>query len=100
MRVLIMLISLLPICAYATGPMYPHEPAEQREFQNIYQEMNAQKQIMQVYPQTLAQINATKPSAAGQLIYCSNCSSTVICVSTGTGTGAYSSLSSKTTHCN
>jgi hypothetical protein len=41
---------------------------------------------------TAAQINAASPRAAGQEIYCSNCTQAKICVSTGTGAGAYQVL--------
>lgn len=42
-----------------------------------------------LYSRTLAQILATVPDAAGQLVVCSNCTNAAICVSTGTGTGAF-----------
>jgi hypothetical protein len=49
---------------------------------------------------TLAQINADVPVKAGQMVYCSNCSVYAICVSTGTGKGAYVGASSRSTPCN
>jgi len=98
MKLLILLISLLPTYAFAVGPIYQHkDPAVHREFQNIYQEL---KTKFIVESKTIAQINLFAPSSVGQLFYCSNCTSTAVCVSTGTGIGAFSSLSSKTTHCN
>lgn len=38
---------------------------------------------------TIAQINALTAPAAGQIVVCSNCVSTAICISSGTGRGAY-----------
>ncbi len=38
---------------------------------------------------TLAQVDAYTPDAAGQLVYCSNCTRSLICVSSGTGRGAW-----------
>lgn len=38
---------------------------------------------------TIAQINATTPNAAGQRVYCSNCTQSHVCVSSGTTNGAY-----------
>lgn len=34
---------------------------------------------------TINQINASSPTALGQIVYCSNCTQTLVCVSTGTG---------------
>lgn len=48
---------------------------------------------------TLAQINALTPSAAGEMVYCSNCVNSGVCISSGTGVGAYVSNSSPTVHC-
>lgn len=33
---------------------------------------------------TLTQINASTPTATGQMVYCSNCVNSPVCVSTGT----------------
>ena len=38
---------------------------------------------------TLAQIDATTATSAGQLVFCSNCTRSAICVSSGTGRGAF-----------
>lgn len=38
---------------------------------------------------TLAQIDAYSARAAGQLVFCSNCTRSAICVSSGTGRGAF-----------
>ena len=56
-------------------------------------------QPMGLVSKTLAQINATTPSAAGQVVYCSNCVNSAVCVSSGTGTAAFVSSSSPTVHC-
>jgi hypothetical protein len=49
---------------------------------------------------TLAQINATTPVRAGQEIYCSDCAVYAVCVSSGTGTGAFVVTTARNTHCN
>lgn len=44
--------------------------------------------------QTITQINAMTPLFFGQIVGCSNCTATPICVSTGTGTGAFTAVAS------
>lgn len=41
------------------------------------------------YSRTIAQINAITPTAAGALLVCSNCTQSAICISSGTGRGAF-----------
>lgn len=55
---------------------------------------------------TIAQLNAIAPSAAGLMFFCSDCTRSAVCVSSGTGTGAWTVSSStgaapsyKTIHC-
>lgn len=43
---------------------------------------------------TIAQINAKTPPAAGQIVGCSDCVATKICVSSGTARGAYTVIQS------
>ena len=52
------------------------------------------------FSKTLAQILALTPDYAGQQYYCSNCATDAICISTGTGTGAFVRASARTTVCN
>lgn len=59
-----------------------------------------------LYQRTVAQINSLQPYTTGQLIYCSDCAYSIVCVSTGShptnSVGAYVSLSSAAvtnTHC-
>ncbi len=61
-------------------------------------------QPAQVSAKTLTQINAYAPSAAGEIVFCSNCTRTAICVSTGTAIGAWvvgveSGTMASPTHC-
>jgi hypothetical protein len=42
---------------------------------------------------TQAQTTTTTPGIAGQLIFCSNCTSSNVCVSSGTGVGAWVAIS-------
>lgn len=42
-----------------------------------------------LYSRTLAQMNALAPTAAGQTIYVSDAAQSRVCVSSGTGTGAW-----------
>ena len=53
----------------------------------------------QLASQTLAELNAKVPTAAGQVFYCSNCATDAVCVSTGTGTGAFVRMSARGTAC-
>lgn len=56
---------------------------------------------VQVYSRSLAQLNAVTPTAVGQMYYCNNCVDSPVCVSSGTGAGAFVSVSSHTiSHCN
>lgn len=43
---------------------------------------------------TLTQVNITTPTAVGQILYCSNCVSTPLIISTGTSQGAWVAVSS------
>jgi hypothetical protein len=38
---------------------------------------------------TLAQINALTPDAFGQMVACSDCTQTTVCISSGTGRGGF-----------
>ena len=42
-----------------------------------------------MWSRTLAQINALTPTAAGRMVFCSDCTRSSVCISTGTGTGAW-----------
>jgi len=44
---------------------------------------------LKLWPRTLAQVNALAPSEAGLFISCSDCTRATVCVSSGTGTGAW-----------
>ena len=46
--------------------------------------------------QTLAQLTALVPATTGQILFCNNCASTPVCVSTGIGTGAFVAVSVST----
>lgn len=52
-----------------------------------------------LYSRTLAQINGLTPGAAGEEVYCNNCVNTAVCISSGTGVGAYVDIDSPTAHC-
>lgn len=48
----------------------------------------------------LATLQATTPTALGQVYYCNNCTTTAVCISTGTtAAGMFSSFASRTTAC-
>jgi hypothetical protein len=54
-----------------------------------------------LYAQKLATLKTTTPATTGQIVYCSDCTATLICVSTGTANAySYSSAVSKITACN
>lgn len=44
---------------------------------------------LSVGSKTVAQINAATPSAVGNILLCSDCTRSAVCVSSGTGRGAY-----------
>ncbi len=58
--------------------------------------VNGMAGAMALYSRTLAQLDLITPGAAGQLYYCSNCTS--LAISSGTGTGAFVQSSSTTVH--
>lgn len=51
------------------------------------------------WSRTIAQIRAMTPSNAAEAVYCSDCTTDAICVSTGTGVGAFARSSARTTPC-
>ena len=53
---------------------------------------------IQPYSKTIAQLHLITPTAKGQVYVCSDCA-TSICVSSGTGTGAFTTVASTTTVC-
>ena len=55
---------------------------------------------LQFYSRSLSQINALAATSVGQQVYCSDCANTMICISTSTVAGSWSSPSSKSTACN
>lgn len=48
----------------------------------------------------LTQLQAIAPSSLGIAYYCSDCTTDVLCVSTGTATGSFARVSARTTVCN
>lgn len=48
---------------------------------------------------TIAQLNGDAPDAAGTIVTCSNCTVSMICVSSGTGAGAWVEVADKTAAC-
>lgn len=52
-----------------------------------------------LYSRTKAQILALTPAAAGQAYYCSDCTAVTVCVSTGTGAGAFTKVDDRTAAC-
>jgi len=52
-----------------------------------------------LYSRSLSQLNAITPAAAGQVYYCNDCVHSAVCVSSGTGVGAFVASSSPTVHC-
>ena len=51
----------------------------------------------QLFSRTAAQVLLLTPDAAGQLLYCSDCTAGNVCVSTGTGVGAWVLVSTAAT---
>lgn len=49
---------------------------------------------------TKSQLRSLTPTAAGRIYYCSDCTTDAVCVSTGTATGSFSQMTSRTTVCN
>lgn len=52
-----------------------------------------------LYSRTKAQILALTPAAAGQAYYCSDCTAVTVCVSTGTGAGAFTKVTDRAAAC-
>ncbi len=53
----------------------------------------------ELWDRTLAQIRAITPGKTGQMYNCTTCTTTPVCISTGTGIAGFSALNSKTTVC-
>lgn len=47
-----------------------------------------------LYQRSLTQLSTLTPSTTGQLVYCTNCTSSQICVSSGIGNAAWVAISS------
>lgn len=75
------------------------DPKLDDEFGNVYKYLGAPAQFVDVYPLTKAQILGSTPQRAGRLYYCSDCATDAVCVSTGTGLGAFGRISARTTAC-
>lgn len=85
---------------FATGPKYNFkDPKMNDELVNVYHDIGAPKLVYAFDSKTLAQIRTTIPRRPGMPLYCSNCS-VPVCVSTGTGVGAFTTFGSATTACN
>ncbi len=68
-------------------------------FQVITGNFNVLAGYTKLYDRTLAQIQAIVPTQTGQIYACTSCTTTPLCISTGTVVNAFSSMSSKTTAC-
>lgn len=69
-----------------------------RNFKDVEQEV----QHITFFPfvsKTLTQIKNFTPVQVGESLFCSDCVTSNVCVSTGTVKGAFSNISSKTTAC-
>lgn len=54
---------------------------------------------IQLYSRTSSQIRALTPSASGQTLFCSDCSNTSVCISTGTSVSAWGRIQSRSAVC-
>lgn len=52
-----------------------------------------------LFSRTAAQLGTLSPISAGSIVYCSNCATANVCVSTGTGGGAWVRVDDGTTSC-
>lgn len=98
MKIIVLMLIAAPI--FASGPKYvgsKTDPNVYQEFGNVYHDLSVPSSFVTPRSFTKAQIQATIPQTVGQIYYCSDCTTDVIVVSTGTGTGAFSRISSRTT---
>ena len=54
---------------------------------------------IQLYSRTQAQIEATTPTAVGQMYYCNNCTATTVCVSSAAAVMSWVSMVAPATAC-
>lgn len=96
-----LLLLLLPGLACAvSGPMFKHEdPKIQREFVELYNSTKSSGTAVNFRLKTLAELRALTPKDLGEAWACSNCATDMVCVSSGTGTGAFVRFSARTTAC-
>lgn len=52
-----------------------------------------------LFSRTAVQLQTLAPAAAGAIVYCSNCTAALICISSGTGAGAWVEIADKTATC-
>jgi len=88
--------------AEAAGPIYPHDDqSTSREFIEVYSQIKSAVNKANSLPNaSLAVLKTTTPDVLGKMFYCTTCTSTPVCISTGT-TAVYqfSSIAGKTTAC-
>lgn len=66
---------------------------------NVSPAINIKNGGLQVWSRTKAQVDALVPEAVGQIIFCSDCSTANICVSTGTAAAQWLRVDSTTVGC-
>lgn len=52
-----------------------------------------------LFSRTAVQLQTLAPAAAGAIVYCSDCTAALICISSGTGAGAWVEIADKTATC-
>lgn len=100
MKFLFLALLFLAALALASGPKYNFkDPKMNDELINVYHDITAPRFAYAFDSKTLTQIKAIVPQRAGIPLYCSNCT-VPVCVSTGTGVGAFTTFGSAVTACN
>jgi len=99
MKMAIFIFLLWSTLAMGSGPKYtyPTPRGLDDEIQNIYHDIaNAKLGYTSL---TLAQLKTYSPASAGLPFYCSDCTVSTVCISTGTAIFGVSDISGRTTAC-
>lgn len=100
MKTLLFLIVLCPVFGWSEGPEFKHkDPTILQEFENVYVDLRDAKSSSRAVSKTLANIILFTPGAAGTMVYCSDCVTDAICVSTGAVVNSFVRVSARTTKC-
>lgn len=96
MNILFLLLLLMASRTFGEGPIFQHKQTfEQQEFENVYQDLRGKLNAIPV--RTKSQLATDVPVHSNLLFVCSDCTTDVLVISTGSTSGSFSRVTSRTT---